>query len=152
MTTDAVHASLAHEDPVAAARLHPNDSARLQRALEVVRSTGRTIDAWRESRAGGIRAGVQLDLQVIAMPTAELYDRCDRRVDAMIAEGGVNEAAALQQRGLPESLPVMRAIGVGQIIQYLAGGSTLDQAIQAMKQATRNYAKRQRTWLRHQLR
>jgi len=69
----------------------------------------------------------------------------------MIAQGAVEEVAALRDRRLDPDLPVMRAIGVNQLIQYLAGEITLEAAIAAIKQATRNYAKRQRTWLRHQL-
>jgi len=145
------HAALTKEDSAAAARLHPNDTARLQRALEVIRSTGRPIAAWRESRVGGIAAAFSIEMQTIITPVPELYARCDARVDQMIAQGAVEEVAMLRDRRLDPELPVMRAIGVGQLIQYLAGETTLEAAIAAIKQATRNYAKRQRTWLRHQL-
>jgi tRNA dimethylallyltransferase len=147
----AAHAALAAEDPAAAARLHPNDTARLHRALEVVRTTGRPIAAWRESRVGGIATDYVIELQTIVTPVPELYARCDARVDQMIARGAVEEAAALRDRRLDPALPVMRAIGVSQLIQYLAGELKLEAAVAAIKQATRNYAKRQRTWLRHQL-
>ena len=90
-------------------------------------------------------------MQTIITPVPELYARCDARVDQMIAQGAVEEVAALRDRRLDPDLPVMRAIGVSQLIQYLAGEATLEAAIAAIKQATRNYAKRQRTWLRHQL-
>jgi tRNA dimethylallyltransferase len=123
----------------------------LHRALEVVRSTGRSIAAWREARIGGIGGAVSLELQTIMMPVVELYARCDARVDAMIAAGATEEVAALRDRRLNPDLPVMRAIGVSQLIQHLAGELPLAEAIASIKQATRNYAKRQRTWLRHQL-
>ena len=145
------HAALAGEDPDAAGRLHPNDTARLQRALEVVRSTGKPIAAWRESRVGGIAADHAIELETIVTSVAELYARCDARVDQMIANGALAEVAALRDRQLDPALPVMRAIGVTPLIQYLAGTVALDAAVAAIKQATRNYAKRQRTWLRHQL-
>lgn len=145
------HAALAREDPAAAARLHPNDTSRLQRALEVIRSTGRPIHAWRESRVGGIGDEVRIDWDIVDLPVPELYARCDARVDAMIDAGAVEEAAALRARRLDPHLPVMRAIGVRELIQFLDGAATLEQASAAIKQATRNYAKRQRTWLRHQL-
>jgi len=145
------HAALAKEDPVSAARLHPNDTARLHRALEVIRSTGKPIAAWRESRVGGIADSVQIELEIIATSVAELNARCDARVDQMIAIGAIEEVAALRERRLDPSLPVMRAIGVSQLIQYLDGAMNLEDAIASIKQATRNYAKRQRTWLRHQL-
>ncbi len=69
----------------------------------------------------------------------------------MIEAGAVDEVSALRERRLDPALPVMRAIGVNQLIQYLDGDLSLDRAVSAIKQATRNYAKRQRTWLRHQL-
>jgi len=143
--------ALTQADPEAAIRLHPNDTARLQRALEVVRSTGKTIAEWREARIGGIAGSVELSVDVIEMSVSDLYGRCDARVDHMIAEGAMEEAARLRDRRLDADLPVMRAIGVGQLIQYLDGAVTLEQAVASIKQATRNYAKRQRTWLRHQL-
>jgi tRNA dimethylallyltransferase len=145
------HAALVHEDPAAGARLHPNDTTRLQRALEVIRSTGRPIHVWRDSRVGGIGDAVRIDWHIIDLPVAELYARCDARVDAMIDAGAVEEVAALRARALDPHLPVMRAIGVRELGQYLDGTVTLEQASAAIKQATRNYAKRQRTWLRHQL-
>jgi tRNA dimethylallyltransferase len=151
LTAGQAHAALVEEDPISAARLHPNDTTRLHRALEVIRATGRGIAAWRESRVGGIGQTVALELQTIVTPVAELYARCDARVDQMIAAGAIDEVAALRERRLSAELPVMRAIGVSQLIQYLAGEAGLDEAIAAIKQATRNYAKRQRTWLRHQL-
>jgi len=145
------HDMLVREDPAAAARLHPNDTTRLHRALEVVRSTGRTIAEWRTARTGGIASSVRLSVHLIDMAVPALYARCDARVDLMIATGAIEEAAQLRDRGLDPDLPVMRAIGVPQLIQYLDGGWGLAEAILSIKQATRNYAKRQRTWLRHQL-
>ena len=145
------YVALAKEDPVAAARLHPNDTARLHRALEVIRATGRSIGVWRESRVGGIAGTVRIDLETIVTSVPELYARCDLRVGQMIAAGAVDEVAALRDRKLDPALPVMRAIGVSQLLQHLAGEITLDEALASIRQATRNYAKRQRTWLRHQL-
>ena len=145
------HPALSREDPEAAARLHPNDTARLHRALEVVRSTGTPISVWRGSRVGGIADSVDIRVENIVVAVAELYARCDARVDQMVEAGAIAEAAALRQRGLDPHLPVMRAIGVSQLIQHLDGIWPLDEAVASIKQATRNYAKRQRTWLRHQL-
>ena len=145
------HAALAKEDSASASRLHPNDTARLHRALEVIRSTGSPIAAWRESRIGGIAHSVHIELENIVTSVVELYARCDARVDQMIVMGAVEEAARLRERRLDPNLPVMRAIGVSQLIQYLDGKMALEEATVSIKQATRNYAKRQRTWLRHQL-
>jgi tRNA dimethylallyltransferase len=145
------YAALQQEDADLATRLHPNDTTRVQRALEVVRSSGVSLAVWRETRSGGIRDQVALTAEVIDPPVAELYARCDARVDHMVEDGALDEVAALIERRLDPDLPVMRAIGVPQFAAYLAGESPLAVAVDAVRQATRNYAKRQRTWLRHQL-
>jgi tRNA dimethylallyltransferase len=150
LTAAEAHAALVQEDAVAAARLHPNDTTRTQRALEVVRSTGRSILSWREERVGGIGAEFVLDGRIVDPPVDFLYARCDLRVDAMLAGGAVEEVAALLSRRLAGDLPVMKSIGVIPISQYLAGKLTLDEARADLAQATRNYAKRQRTWFRNQ--
>jgi tRNA dimethylallyltransferase len=145
------HRRLEAEDSLAAAKLHPNDTARLHRALEVKRSTGRSILDWRAARVGGVRDAVTLEIHKVELPIAELYARCDARVDQMIAGGALDEVAALLERRLDPALPVMRAIGVSQLADYKAGRITLQEAVGSIKQATRNYAKRQGTWLRHQI-
>lgn len=142
------YAALQDEDPTLAARLHPHDTTRVQRALEVVRSSGISLTQWRETAVGGIRNTVALTREVIDPPVAELYARCDARVDCMVADGALEEVEALIERRLDPALPVMRAIGVVPFAAYLAGDSTLEEAVAAVRQATRNYAKRQRTWLR----
>ncbi len=147
----AAHAALMREDPAAAARLHPNDTARSQRALEVVRATGRSLLTWREERSGGIGHAYKVETEVVDPPLADLYRHCDLRVEQMIAAGAINEVARLLDRGLPADVPVMKSIGVAPLADYLAGHIMLDAAISAVQQATRNYAKRQRTWFRHQL-
>lgn len=143
-------AALEAEDPAAAARIGPRDTSRIARALEVMRSTGRSILIWREQRSGGLGGEVALQPVVIDPPTPELYVRCDARAGAMIAAGGLDEAAALRDRGLDPSLPVMRAIGVPPLLRHLTGEITLEAALEQMRQDTRNYAKRQKTWNRHQ--
>lgn len=147
----AAHGALTAEDPEMAARLHANDTSRLQRALEVVRSTGRSISAWRSELSGGIGADYRIEPVIVDPPVAELYARCDARVTAMIEAGAVEEVAALIARRLPPDLPVMRAIGVTPLAAYLTGDLPLSEATATLAQATRNYAKRQRTWFKHQV-
>lgn len=151
LATAEAYAALAREDAAMAARLHPHDTSRIQRALEVIRSTGRSIADWRREPTGGIAHAHAVEIDVIDTPVAELYARCDARVDRMVEEGALEEVAALVARGLDPDLPVMRAIGVEPFAQTLAGTLPLAEAIAQVKRATRNYAKRQRTWLRHQL-
>lgn len=137
-------------DPVAAARLRPSDSARVNRALEVLLSTGRTLAEWQQEKQGGIGDSVVLQPLILLPPRKWLYARCDERFAHMIEQGAVTEVEALLTRKLNPNLPVMRAIGVREIADYLTGKQTLDEAISAGRQATRRYAKRQYTWFAHQ--
>lgn len=137
------------EDPEAAARLDAKDSTRIARALEVVRSTGRPIRDWQADLVGGIGQQTRLVPAVLLPPRAWLYDRCDRRFEAMLDQGGP-EVAALMSRNLDPDLPVMRAIGVPDIAAFLSGALSRDAAIARGQIATRQYAKRQYTWFRNQ--
>jgi tRNA dimethylallyltransferase len=137
-------------DPDAAARLNPGDTTRINRALEVVLSTGRTLAEWQEQREGGIADEVELRPLILLSPRKWLYARCDERFAHMIDQGAVAEVEALIARKLNPNLPVMRAIGVREISAYLLGETSLDDATSAGRQATRRYAKRQYTWFAHQ--
>ncbi|HMC92691.1 MAG TPA: tRNA (adenosine(37)-N6)-dimethylallyltransferase MiaA, partial [Allosphingosinicella sp.] len=145
------HAALRREDPAAAERLRPSDTTRVARALEVVRSTGRALSDWQRERVGGIAGSVNLRPLLLLPPRNWLYARCDARFDAMMADEGLAEVAALLARDLPPSLPVMRAIGVREIAAYLRGEATREEALAAGRAATRRYAKRQYTWFAHQV-
>lgn len=144
------HAALMQEDPERAARLAPADTTRVARALEVVRSTGQTLSYWQQQTSGGIGADVTLFPAIILPERKALYARCDRRFDVMLERGALDEVRTLLARHLAPELPVMRAIGVPELAAYLSGTCTIDEASQRGAQATRNYAKRQFTWLRHQ--
>lgn len=147
---DEAWSALQREDPQRAAMLSANDATRIRRALEVVRSTGRGLAQWQGERSGGIAGSVSLH-PVILLPGREwLYARCDQRFEAMIRLGAIGEVEQLVARGLDPALPVMRAIGVPEIRAYLSGECSLEAARARGAQATRNYAKRQYTWLRHQ--
>jgi len=137
-------------DPEAAARLKPGDSARINRALEVILSTGRTLAEWQKEREGGIAGEVDLSALILLPPRKWLYARCDERFAHMIDQGAVTEVERLMARKLNPNLPVMRAIGVGELSRYLRGECSLDEAVAAGQQATRRYAKRQYTWFAHQ--
>lgn len=142
--------ALSREDPDRAARLAPADATRIARALEVMRSTGRPLAAWQEAREGGIGGTVDVSACVLMPDRAWLYERCDRRFSQMWQAGAIDEVRALLTRRLDPDLPVMRAIGVRDVAAFLAGEVDAATAIAAGQQATRNYAKRQYTWLRHQ--
>jgi tRNA dimethylallyltransferase len=147
---DENYAKLKALDPATAARLKPADSARINRALEVILSTGRTLAEWQKEREGGIRDQVELRAIILLPPRKWLYARCDERFAWMIEKGAVTEVETLLARKLNPNLPVMRAIGVRELTAYLLGQSTLDEAVAAGQQATRRYAKRQYTWFSHQ--
>jgi tRNA dimethylallyltransferase len=137
-------------DPQAAERLHRGDTTRINRALEVILSTGRTLAEWQEQREGGIASEVDLRPLVMLPPRKWLYQRCDERFAHMIDQGAVAEVEALLARRLNPNLPVMRAIGVRELSRYLLRETSLDEAVAAGQQAARRYAKRQYTWFAHQ--
>jgi tRNA dimethylallyltransferase len=151
MDTAALAEALAGEDPVMAARLSPTDTQRMARALEVVRSSRRSLAEWQRSAAGGIEREVELRPMVVEVDRAALLRRCDVRFDAMMARGALAEVQALAARGLDPALPVMKAIGVPPLLRHLAGEWPLAEAIARAKLDTRRYVKRQLTWLRNQL-
>lgn len=144
------YAALQRDDPQRAARLSPNDTTRVARALEVVRSTGQPLGYWQEQREGGIASAIALHPLLLLPDRAWLYARCDRRFSLMLDHGAVAEVEALLARELDPALPVMRAIGVPEIAAYLRDEIPLAVAETMGQQATRNYAKRQFTWFRGQ--
>lgn len=150
METSTAYAALQIEDPLRAAELEPGDSQRISRALEVKRSTGVTLGDWQQAKAGGI--GDEVDLNaVVLMPERQwVYHRCDQRLAEMVEKGAVKEVEALLARDLSPDLPVMRAIGVSEIAAMLRDEMSKEECIAAGSQSTRQYAKRQFTWLRNQ--
>ncbi len=143
----ALHAQLARLDPPAAARIRPRDAQRIQRALEVIRLTGRPL-----SELQKLAEPSPLRLARFALLPFErdvLYARIEARFDEMLAEGFLGEVRALQGRGdLHADLPSMRAVGYRQLWRHCAGECPLEEAVAAAKRATRQLAKRQLTWLR----
>ena len=142
--------ALEQEDGHAAVRLAPADNARTTRALEVIRSTGRTLASWQAEKVGGIGTAVALHPLVLLPERGWLFERCDRRFEAMLDGGAREEVAALLARGLDPALPVMRAIGVRETAGWVQGELSRDEALLAGQTATRRYAKRQFTWFLHQ--
>lgn len=144
------YAALSREDPERAPKLAPADTTRVARALEVIRSTGKPLAAWQSERTGGIGQAIALEPLILEADRAWLGERCDRRFAAMIEQGAMEEVERLLARALDPDMPAMRAIGVREIAGWLAGQSTREEAVTAGQLATRQYAKRQATWFRHQ--
>jgi len=147
-----LHAALAQVDPEAAARIHPNHSQRLVRALEVYRASGVPISRWQCQPGARPRPSERYRVVQIAIrpvERAELHRRIARRFEAMLAAGLLAEVAALWRRGdLGPELPAVRAVGYRQLWQHLAGECPLEEAVLRAIAATRQLAKRQLTWLR----
>lgn len=142
--------ALREEDAASAQALAPADSTRIARALEVVRSTGRSIRDWRAHKEGGIGGGITLAPMILLPPRDWLIARCDRRFEAMLDEGAIAEVEGLLARTLAPDLPVMRAIGVPEIRDWLTGQISREEMVNRAQIATRQYAKRQYTWFANQ--
>lgn len=146
----ALHARLAEVDPVAAARIPPMDSQRLQRALEVWELTAKPLSQWHAEQAEAAPLPFDLHWLAISPPDrAVLHERIARRFDQMLADGLIDEVAALKARpDLHAGLPAMRAVGYRQVWEYLDGEYDRDELRLRGIYATRQLAKRQLTWLR----
>lgn len=142
---------LADIDPAAVAAVFPGDRQRLVRAFSVHRASGRALSAWKADTRPLLAPG-SYDALVVEPPRDRLYASCDARVDVMMAHGALDEVRALGARGLDPALPAMKAVGVRELTAHLAGDLSLLDAVAAVKQSTRNYAKRQLTWFRNQQR
>lgn len=146
---DTLHRRLQQVDPSAAARISPHDERRLVRALEVWELTGRPF-----SQAAAVdhtpRLRYNAETYVLTCPRGLLYERIGQRVEAMLAAGWLEEARALADTGLPPKLPALRALGYAALFAVLRGELRLDQAAEQIRRETRNYAKRQLTWLRRE--
>ena len=143
-----LYRELAQVDPVCAARLHLSDEKRILRALEVYRQTGETItehDARTRALPPRYRAYY---IGLSFRERADLYARIDRRVDAMVDRGLLQEVERLLQSGLPEDATALQAIGYKQFLAVRRGEATAQEAVEEVKLRSRQYAKRQLTWLR----
>lgn len=145
----AMHAELEQVDPVAAARIKPNDRQRIQRALEVYRVSGTPLSEWQRDSAPARDDFEYLKIGLNIEPRSLLHERCAQRLDAMMNEGFVDEVEALRKRpGLTPEHPSMRSVGYRQFWRHLDGGYDLAEARNRALYATRQLAKRQITWLR----
>ena len=143
----AVHACLAKVDPEGAERLHPNNLKRVIRALEVYEQTGMTIDAFNRLHKRPAPKYAALKIGICPAERQTLYDRIDRRVDQMLADGLLEETKRLLDSGALAGTAA-QAIGYKELLGYLQGDAPLADCVALLKQRSRNYAKRQLTWLK----
>ena len=144
---EAVHACLARVDPEGAERLHPNNLKRVIRALEVYEQTGMTIDAFNRLHKRPAPKYAALKIGICPAERQTLYDRIDRRVDQMLADGLLEETKRLLDSGALAGTAA-QAIGYKELLGYLQGDAPLADCVALLKQRSRNYAKRQLTWLK----
>lgn len=137
-------------DPATAARIDLRNPARVQRAWEVLRSTGRGLADWQAGTGRPLLPLSEVAALVLRPETGWLNARIDRRFDQMIAAGALEEVRA-EEPGFDPMRPSARAIGAPELVAHLRGEMTLDEAIAAGKLASRQYAKRQRTWFRSRM-
>mgnify|MGYP006272694849 FL=1 len=145
----ALHARLASLDPAGAARLPPADWRRVLRALEVVLATGRSLASF---QAEAPHPPVACRMILLLPPREDLVAAIDGRCAAMLEAGALDEARAVLEAAADPELPARRAVGVGELARHLAGEIGLGEALELFRRATRQYAKRQVTWFRHQAR
>jgi tRNA dimethylallyltransferase len=142
----AFHDALATRDPEAAARLNESDTQRTLRAYEVFEATGRPITEWQKEMGDPLLCGMDLARFVISPPRDVLHDRINARFDTMLAQGAMEEVAALE--GLNLSPTAQKIIGLRELREVAEGAASLGEAAERSKAATRQYAKRQVTWFR----
>jgi len=145
-----MHTLLAACDSALAARVNRNDGQRILRGLEVFQATGQKLSVWQQQKTK-----VPLTypvLNVLLMPQRDwLYARCNQRFEQMIEAGAMAEIEALQALDLAPDTPVMKALGVPELMGHLLGQLSLEEAVSIAQQQTRRYAKRQMTWFRNQM-
>ncbi len=147
----AFHAALAERDPEGAAAIRVSDTQRMIRAAEVLEATGRPLSAWQAEAADGPPGHLAFRTILLMPPREALYAAIEARALRMVEAGALEEAAALAERGLAPGLPAMKALGVADLAAAARGEVTLDAALERLKTATRNYAKRQVTWFQGQM-
>ncbi|MBB6254013.1 tRNA (adenosine(37)-N6)-dimethylallyltransferase MiaA [Nitrospirillum iridis] len=147
----AFHQDLAARDPEGAARLASGDTQRLVRAWEVVVGTGRALGDWQRQAAATAPTDLVFHTLVVDPPRDRLYANGDVRFATMVGQGALDEVRALLALDLDPDLPAMKALGVPELAAHLAGTLSLDEAVALAQRHTRNYAKRQTTWFRHQM-
>lgn len=142
----ALHERLRQIDPERAAHIHPNDARRIIRALEIYQRTGKTPTEFLQGQKK--QTPYELCIIGLTMDRQQLYRRIEQRIDRMIEEGLVEEVKRLRQKGYGRNLISMQALGYKEMMAYLEGEMTFDDAIELLKRDTRRFAKRQLSWFR----
>lgn len=147
---EALHLLLAQSDPLAAARIKPQDGQRIVRAMEIFEASGKPISYWQNRRKPSLVNLHQTERLLVLPDRTILAGRIERRLRNMVERGALDEVKALIGLGLSPALPAMKAIGVPEFAAHLRGETDLETALTLAGNATRQYAKRQYTWFRNQ--
>lgn len=142
----AVHARLQIADPEAAAAIHPNNLKRVIRTLEIIKTSGKTKAEFDRDARG--EEPYRAEIYGIQREREELYRRIDLRVDRMMEQGLLDEVQSLLKQGVPSDGTAMQAIGYKELVAYINGTCTREEAVETIKRESRHYAKRQLTWFR----
>ena len=142
-----LHQELQAIDPLSAEAIHPHNAKRVIRALEYYQLHGTPISAHNQEQKKKV-SPFDLCYLALSMDRQKLYDRIDLRVDQMVAQGLVQEVRSLTEEGLSAGMTAMQGLGYKEILPYLNGACTLEEAVRILKRDTRHFAKRQLTWLR----
>lgn len=148
---DYLYSRLKRIDPQAAERIHPHDRKRITRALEVYALEGKPISE-QVAQTKNRESPYRLIYFALSMERGALYERIDKRVDTMMGQGFLDEVRGLYARGYNQKSPGMQILGYRQLLSYLQGIMSLEEAVAEIKKQTRNFAKRQLTWFRREKR
>ncbi len=148
---EALYEELQAKDSEMAERLKPRDAQRICRALEVLLTTGRSLAVWQREIKPESTLKADYDLHVVMPAREQLYERCDLRFEHMLEQGAVEEIRAFAERKLDPKVPAMKALGVPELLSYVRGVCSLEEARLQAQQQTRRFAKRQCTWFRNQI-
>ncbi len=146
-----LYIELQQKDAEIAAKLSSNDKTRIVRALEIIETTGKKVSEWYKEPLIKRLPEAEFAVVKIVPPIEVIEARCRARLDKMVELGALNEITELLERGVDETLPAMKALGVPELTEAVKGNMLLSEALEQAKLHTRQYAKRQRTWLRNKL-
>ena len=144
-----LHQELAQVDPESAEQIHPNNVKKVIRALEYYQQTGQKISEHNETQRQK-ESPYDFIYYVLSLPREILYERINKRVDQMRRDGLIEEVKQLEERGCTREMVSMQGLGYKEILDYLDGGCTLEEAVYILKRDTRHFAKRQLTWFRRE--
>lgn len=150
MGNPAFHAALAERDPETASKLNPFNAQRLVRAMEVLEGTGKPLAYWQALPPPPQPAHLKFVTVTLLPPRSKLYEQCDARFGQMLASGALEQVREFAKTATP-AMPLAKALGYPELSSHLAGNISLTEAITLAQASTRQYAKRQVTWFRHQI-